>query len=264
MAYWSHRRHHEAAWRWVIDVLQPDVLLVQEAVIPDWVHARFNVHWTRAYEAGQQTWGTGIVTRYPLERACIPALDTWFQSIPANVPGTDTTARIHRGRTRASCPRVDLPAIGPVLIGSVRSPSSPIEKSRLSGIDVTAMKLKKNPDLWFLDVLFHFLRPMLGERVLVGGDFNASRLLDITLGERGNNEFFDRIRDEGFVSLHRLFHDADERTYFKSDKAPHQLDYVYADAPIALYCRDCKVAQSNEYSDHAAIVVDLADEAEPR
>ena len=258
MAYWSHRRHHEQAWRWIIDELSPDVLLVQEAVIPEWVQRRWGVHWTRAYETGRQPWGTGLVTSCAFEPARVPALDDWFRSIPASVPGNPAKAGIHQADNWFACAHVELPRIGRTLLGSVHSPSFPIERSRLRGVDVSAMKLKRNPDLWFLDVLFHFLRPRLGQRLVVGGDFNASRLLDTTLGERGNNEFFDRIGDEGFVSLHRLFHDADERTYFKLGRAPHQLDYLYADAPAAATCRACTVHPCGDLSDHAALVADFA------
>lgn len=93
--------------------------------------------------------------------------------------------------------------------------------------------------------------------MLVGGDFNASRLLDETLGDRGNNEFFDRIASEGFVSVHRLFHDRDERTFFHKHRAHHQLDYVYADAPVAAQAKRCEVQPPSEYSDHAAIVAEF-------
>jgi exonuclease III len=261
MAYWSHRKHHDDAWRWVLDDLRPDVLLVQEAVVPEWVHQKLGVHWTRAYETGGQAWGTGIVTTYPFIPVRIAALDDWFRAVPRMVPGKSENAGIQQADGWFAAARITLPVVGDVFVGSVHSPSFPIEKSRLRELDVSAMKLKKNPDLWFLDVLFHFLRPMIGTKLIVGGDFNSSRLLDATLGERGNNEFFDRIRDEGFVSLHCLFHESDERTYFKAGKAPHQLDYLYADAPVAESCRGCTVRLDNmEYSDHAPLLCELGPE----
>jgi endonuclease/exonuclease/phosphatase (EEP) superfamily protein YafD len=98
----------------------------------------------------------------------------------------------------------------------------------------------------------------LGIRFIVGGDFNASRLLDRTLGERGSNEFLDRIRDEGFVSLHRRFHEADEQTYFKKGKGLHQLDYLYADAQPASLCRACSVHAASGFSDHAPLLADFS------
>lgn len=259
MAYWSHTKHHEAAWHWMMHELKPDVLLVQEAVIPEWVRAGFGVHFVQALDDIRQPWGTGIVTTHPFVPARVPALDQWFASIPSSATGKSERAAIHQADNWFVAAHVDFPNLGTVLVGSIHSPAFPIEKSRLHGIDISAMKLKKNPDLWFLDVVFHHLRPLLGQRLIVGGDFNASRLLDTTLGERGNNEFFDRIGDEGFISLHRLFHGADERTYFKTGKAPHQLDYVYADTPLAAVCRACAVLPCGEYSDHAPLIAEFAE-----
>jgi exonuclease III len=45
--------------------------------------------------------------------------------------------------------------------------------------------------------------------------------------------------------------------YFKAGKAPHQLDYLYADAPVAKNCRVCAVQQDRKYSDHAPLYADF-------
>lgn len=259
MAYWSHRQRHDAAWRWVLAELRPDVLLCQEAVVPEWVAAEYAVVWSRAYEGGRHPWGTGIVTRLRCTPCRVPRLDGWFTALPSSVPEKSEMAGIHRADGWLATARIEVPDLDlEMLVASVHSPSYPIEKARLTGIDVTEMKLKKNPDLWFLDVLFFFLKAQIGARFVVGGDFNYSRLLDVTLGgERGNNEFFDRVATEGFVSLHRLFHDADERTFFHPQRAHHQLDYLYADAPVAAHATGCFVGPVTEYSDHAPLVADL-------
>ncbi len=259
MAYWSHRQRHDAAWRWVLAELRPDVLLCQEAVVPEWVAAEYAVVWSRAYEGGRQPWGTGIVTRLRCTPCRVPHLDGWFTALPSSVPEKNEMAGIHRADGWLATARIQVPDLDlEMLVASVHSPSYPIEKERLTGIDVTEMKLKKNPDLWFLDVLFFFLKGQLGASFVVGGDFNYSRLLDVTLGgERGNNEFFDRVAAEGFVSLHRLFHNGDERTFFHPQRAHHQLDYLYADAPVAAHATGCFVGPVTEYSDHAPLVADL-------
>jgi exonuclease III len=156
---------------------------------------------------------------------------------------------------------IAVPSLGPTVFHAVHSPAYRIEPKQLDGIDISGMKLKNNPDLWFTDVLFFFLKNHL-DQVLVGGDFNASRLLDLTLGERGNNEFFDRIASEGFISLHREFHDHDQQTFFQNRKAPHQLDYFYGDAKVAARVSSCDVVpheQVREYSDHAPLVAELAE-----
>jgi hypothetical protein len=261
MAFWSHGQHHDRAWRWVVDTFRPDVFLCQEAVPPDWVGRDGTVIWERAYSSSGAAWGTGLVTGLPCSPARVPGLDEWLEALPKSLPGRTSLAGIHKADGWLASGQVDLPGrLGKTLVTSVHSPSFPVESLRLAGIDVTGMKLKKNPDLWFTDILFHFLRAQLGQGLLVGGDFNASRLLDQTLGERGNNEFFDRIGSEGFKSIHRKFHDDDEQTYFKEGKGPHQLDYLYADAPVARLATACVVhphAEVAEFSDHAPVIADF-------
>lgn len=257
MAYWSHGQKHNDAWRWVLGELRPDVLLCQEAVVPDWVRAEYSVTWERAYPTGRQLWGTGIVTRLPCAPARVPGLDEWLAAIPASVPDTTEKSGIHRADGWLATASVKFPSLGEVLVASLHNPAFPIEKARLAGIDIANMKLKRNPDLWFLDALLFFLKPILGSGFLLGGDFNASRLLDVTLGERGNDELFDRIAGEGFISLHRLFHDADERTFFHPRRAHHQLDYVYADAPVAKHATACTVHPPTDFSDHAPMIAEL-------
>ena len=262
MAFWSHRGACDRAWRWLLDTLKPDVALVQESVVPDWVAASgWSVQWERAYLEGKQPWGTGIVSRHPIEPARLADLDAWLTTLPPALPGKGGLRGIHRADGWLASGVVPVPSLGPTTFYSVHSPSYAIERTRLRGVDIAAMKLKNNPDLWFTDVLFFFLRNRMNGLV-VGGDFNASRLLDQTLGERGNNEFFDRIASEGFVSLHRKFHDHDERTFFQAGKSPHQLDYLYADPKVAARAQSCHVVpyeEIREYSDHAPLVAEFAD-----
>ncbi len=262
MAFWSNRSEHDSAWRWALSVLEPDVFLCQECVLPSWLSAEWTSLWYRAYPEtlNRQQWGTGIVTRLPCRGARIPDLDAWFDSLPAKSPGKDELARIHKADGWLACGEVEIPGVGPWLVASVHSPSFPIEKARWKEIGAGHMKLKNNPDLWFTDVLFHHARPLLGRGVVLGGDLNSSRAFDKPNQDRGNNEFFDRIAEEGFVSLHRKFHDADEQTFFKKGCGPCQIDYLFADQPIAKLVTRCYVHSFDEvsqFSDHAPLVVDL-------
>jgi hypothetical protein len=264
MAYWSHRKRHEDAWRWVLETLGADILLCQECVPPQWVANEWNVCWSQAYPGGRQPWGTGVVSRLPLERAELNPLAAWFENVPSRLPGSDELCGIHKFETWFTPAKIELPGLGCTLVGSLHSPAYPIERVRLQGIDVEGMKLKHSPDVWMTDVVFFHLRPLLGSRMLIGGDFNASRLLDKPSGAGGNNEFFDRIADEGFVSLHRRFHPEDQQTFFKKGRRPHQLDYLYADDVLAREALSCDVHDYDEvceFSDHAPVVLDIACQA---
>jgi exonuclease III len=260
MGFWTNRNKHDNAWHWLLDDLKIDIALCQECVPPDWVKTGHTVIWERAYPTGKQTWGTALVTNLPAKPSQISEVDSWLASIPKQVPGKEGLAFAHKAEGWISVAEIELPAIGPTLVVSIHNPFEPIEASRLDGKDISRMRLKKNKDLWLLDVLFYFLRMRLGTRIIVGGDFNYSRLLDKLYGDTGNNEFFDRINDEGFVSLHRKFHTEDEQTYFKKGGLGHQLDYLFSDAPVAEYATACRVVPYSEVegmSDHAPLVAVL-------
>ncbi|MFW6197706.1 MAG: endonuclease/exonuclease/phosphatase family protein [Myxococcota bacterium] len=204
MAYWSKRSRHEQAWDWLLNELRPDIALCQECVPPDWVSRERTVLWERAYPPdSKQSWGTAVVSSLPTTEARLPELDDWLEALPSYVPGKEQLAGIHRADGWLQCAQIELPRIGPVLTGSLHNPSYPIERGRLESVNVSDIKLKNNNDVWFIDVLFYFLKRRLDRPLLVGGDFNTSRLLDDLHGNNGNHEFFDRIAAEGFVSLHR-------------------------------------------------------------
>ena len=87
-------------------------------------------------------------------------------------------------------------------MASVHNPAFPISRSLLAGKDLTGIRQTLTNDVWLLEVLFCFLKARLHRPLLVGGDFNDSRLLDEPI-PRGNAECFDRIAAEGFTSLHQ-------------------------------------------------------------
>jgi exonuclease III len=265
MGFWSHRSSHDQAWHWLLETLQADITLCQECVPPDWIGKEWTIFWKKAPPPhSKQPWGTALVTRLPASSTRLPELDMWFSNLPDRSPGENEISWIHSTDGWLASAEIEIPNVGLTLVISIHNPSYPIERERLAGIDISAIKLKKNKNLWLLDVLFYFLRDRLGKGLLLGGDFNYSRLLDDAYGESGNHEFFDRIRDEGFLSLHRMFHEEDEQTFFRKRTLGHQLDYLYADSPVAKFVVSCDVVpytEVNEFSDHTPLVADFGSDA---
>lgn len=261
MGFWSHRASHERAWYWLLETLKPDIALCQECIPPRWARKDWTIFWDKAApDDSKQPWGTALLTRLLAKSARLPELDLWLAQLPDRVQGKDELAGIQKADGWLATAEINIPFIGPTLVVSVHNPFFPIECERLEGIDISSIKLKKNKDLWLLDVLFYFLRERLENQLIVGGDFNYSRLLDDLYGERGNHEFFDRIRDEGFMSFHRMFHEADEHTFFKKGAMGHQLDYLYGDSSVASYVESCEVVpytQVMELSDHTPLIADF-------
>ena len=254
MGYWGHSAKLDEAWHWLLDELKPDIALLQECVVPDWVNTQYSVLFERAL----QEWGTAVVTRglaatrHPLE-----SVEKWFSDL-----GPEASRRCAAARLKGWCvpASVTLPDGTSALVMSLHNPAYPIDHTLLAGVDVTDIKLKlQRRHVWLQDVVFYFLKKdQVGRPLIVGGDFNTSRLFD-TPRPRGNAEFFDRIETQ-FVSLHRLFHDKDERTFFGRRAGEHQLDYLYADRSLACRATSCGVVPRSDverYSDHVPLVANL-------
>jgi len=260
MDHWKHKRVHDDAWQWIIDTLDPDIALLQECVPPAWAYENRTVLFNRVYPESRQKWGTAIMTKLTASRTTIPEVDDWLSKLPRNIPGTDKQSWIYQLKGWCECAQIRFIPDETTLVISVYSSAYHIERELLKNIDISGIKLKLNPDLWLLDVIFYYLKNYLDRRILVGGDFNYSRLLDPPDRPRGNNEFFDRIKNEGFVSLHRLFHDNDERTFFQAKRKPLQLDYLYTDAVLAKRVSRCDVVPYSEverFSDHAPLIAEI-------
>jgi hypothetical protein len=73
---------------------------------------------------------------------------------------------------------------------SVYSPAWPIDRSRLTGIDTSGIRLRLNRDVWLADILLAALPAADGSEWVVGGDFNLSETFDAWPGgPRGNREY---------------------------------------------------------------------------
>lgn len=259
MGYWLHRRRHRDAWEYLLDRLRPDIALLQECIPPDDL-AGYQIIWHRAYPNGNQPWGTALLVSEGLDVASarLDDVNRWIAGIPTDGEQRARPRIVGVDGWIASA-SVTMPDGTSALVVSLHNLSDPLERWRTRDVDLTGIKLERSRDVWLVDVLFHFLRPRLtaGERMLIGGDFNYSRALDLPpRGDRGNNEFFDRLDAEGFVSLHRIFRSHDEQTFFDHRRGPHQLDYLYADPWTSNRCRACTVVSYDDVrglSDHAPV-----------
>jgi exonuclease III len=188
MDYWKHQSAHDNAWHWLFDSLNPDIALIQECVPPDRVGESGFLQWGRAYPEGQQPWGTALFSRLPAKPAGLKEVDTWLGGLPSRTAEYEGVARIHRLSGWAACAEINLDGLGETLVVSLHNPAREIERDRLVGVDVSQMKLELSDDLWLLDVVFFFLKQRLHGPLLIGGDFNYSRLLDDLYGNRAAGE----------------------------------------------------------------------------
>jgi hypothetical protein len=67
--------------------------------------------------------------------------------------------------------------VGSLNVVLVYSPAWPIDPQEWSSVDVSDIKLKKNPDIWCTEILWRLLRDTMqaaDEDWIVAGDFNSS------------------------------------------------------------------------------------------
>jgi len=123
--------------------------------------------------------------------------------------------------------------------------------------------------VWPSDVLFSAFKqlPDSGKKFIIGGDINQSRLMDSTMnyGESVSAWFKNREK-EGIIDCFRLFHEEEQRTWFRYQKrykkwdAPYQLDHFFCDIETSDKITKCWVdreAAERGLSDHAPIFMEM-------
>ncbi len=164
---------------------------------------------------------------------------------------------------------VAVPGHGTYNVVSVYSPAWPVNEDRINGIDVSAVKLSQNPQVWVTEILWSLLQhtmPNSAEDWIVGGDFNSSETFDYLWkgGPRGNKEIIDRMAGLNLRECLRGFKGELIPTFRnpRNGKVIHQLDHVYVSLPLYERIENSAVGDesavfSNSLSDHLPIVTDF-------
>lgn len=152
---------------------------------------------------------------------------------------------------------------------SVYCPAWPVDPERLQGVDVSAVKLENNPDMWCTELMWAALcnERLDGVPWIVGGDLNSSPTFDWMWadGPRGNKEVQQRMDKLGFVECLRHAEGCLTPTFRnpKGGKIIHQLDHLYVPKALIERLTACSVGDPKEVfdkslSDHLPILADFA------
>jgi len=258
---WNVRRAKagSAVWDYLLE-LAPDAALLQEVSgIPEDVRARFACHEQRA------TGGTGLPQRFSTallvrgrmgEAVVLPAPAAWIAAELQRFAGNLVARQL-------------LPDNGPALKAvSVYSPAWPVDPGRLSGIDVTGVRLTQNRDVWVTDLLWaslQHLRPDPREPWIVAGDFNLSETFDLWPGgPRGNREHLERMAALGLIECLRHAKGALTPTFRNTGGGAikHQMDHLFVTDVLAQRLTACDTGSQervfgSSLSDHLPIVADF-------
>src|SRR5260370_40207071 len=123
-----------------------------------------------------------------------------------------------------------------------------IDRQRLSGRDVTGVRLTLNRDVYVMDLLWTSLkyqRSDLDQPWIIAGDLNLSETFDLWRGgPRGNREYLDRMRGLGLIECLRQSKGRLTPTFRNPHGGgfKHQIDHVFVSPVLAERLVNCDTA----------------------
>jgi exonuclease III len=160
---------------------------------------------------------------------------------------------------------------------SIYSPSWAVDRNRIKNIDVSKIKLKGNPDVWGVDIIWSALKNNLfnDESWIVGGDYNTSEKFDkewqdkngVRYGLRssGNKEVLDRMYEIGFGECLKGHNKKIIPTLNHNRWGiRHQIDHLFVTNNLYKNLIECNVGDKSiifkeSLSDHLPIIANFKD-----
>lgn len=230
MAFWSHKAYLEEAWKYLLEEIDADIFLFQEANPPQELKDDSNLLWFEI--GGSRNWGTGIYSKkYPIQH--LPIRSEYTGSL---VVGEAQITDI-----------IELTIISLYgLLETVGSTSYAITTLHRMLSDLTGI-----------------LNGHIGGKrnIILGGDLNASLQCDVHYGGKAHQIFFQRMEDFGLKNCFEPFFEGFVQTHRHSKSSrPWQNDYFFISTTLAKKLRSCVVIDNENVrrlSDHNPVVMEL-------
>ncbi len=221
-------RQHDQAWIFLLETVNPDIALLQETTIPPYLPPEY---------------------RHPLFTPGLPG-KRWGSAILSRI-GDLTLKWENNSRGAVLAATSSIPGVGGVTLASLQA--------RVPVVGGVIRPLRET---------FDVLRTHLGERFVVGGDFNSARQAHLAWPSYGHGQFWKDIETWGFKELLPMG-GREQQSYWGNwllDQPPTlgntlQDDHVLLDAETFALVQSCQVWDTKlarELSDHGPIVVDVA------
>lgn len=255
---WNMRRASKVSTAWdYLEELNPDVALLQEVgAIPTSLTSRY----ATALEA--PTGRTGRAQRFHTALLVRGEIGPRIK-LSSPWPWVDDELATFRGNLLAHEASV---AGRRFRVLSAYSPAWPVDPARLSGVDVSQVKLQFSSKVWVTELLWAALAhapPTMPW--IVGGDLNSSETFDTMWkgGPHGNGEILSRMRALGLFEC--LRGDGPLVPTFRNPRegyVVHQLDRLFVDRRITPALRTCTTGShervfGGRLSDHLPIIADF-------
>lgn len=253
-------------WQIILD-LKPDVALLQEVGdIPEKIDNQYDIYSKIAtYKTGKpQRFSTAVlVNGKVIQEIKLESEHEWvndeLEFFKGNFIACKAKLKTHQQFN----------------VVSVYSPAWPVDRNRIKDIDVSDIKLEKNPDVWATEIIWSALKKTKskGETWIVGGDYNSSETFDKEyqirhglkggLVSEGNKEIRDRMYALGFKECLLEYNEKLTPTYMHTNKKIiHQLDHLYVTNDLfarllKCYTGDQSIIFRKFLSDHLPIIADF-------
>lgn len=231
----------------VLETLNPDIALLQEAKVPP---STFGGHFHMVNT--NRGWGTAIWSKYPF---------SWTGNFPNGSESLNEKIKEALAGYVASAV-IGLSSSCSLSVTSVHAYPAAVKKQYLEDFPIESVKLPSESNVWPGDLIWWSTRflPSEGGSFILGGDWNTSLLFDKVYGPRGNAEFFARMRDTGWYTAMKKFHETEVQTYYSPGKGPYQLDHVFLTSDLYDGLKTAEVLPTPKVlstSDHAPIVLEI-------
>jgi len=252
-------QHREDVWGYLLGVDADIVLLQEVGSMPESVTSIYSVLDRKAVRKnGQpQRFSTVILVKGTIKK-----------QLNLSAPLHWVNQELERFKGNLVAAEVVLESGEKFRVMSAYSPAWPIDPKRLEGIDVSSIKLPKNPDVWVTELLWAGLKNENLNEIpwVVAGDLNSSVTFDVDQGgsSHGNQVIQDRMSNLGFIEC-LLFSQGELTPTFKNPsngKVIHQMDHLYVPELMRaglLSCMtgDVKRIFDNSLSDHLPIIAEF-------
>jgi hypothetical protein len=261
---WNMRKATKAspAWEYLLE-LAPDLALLQEVgSVPETVGHTYQRVARRAARKteGSQKFSTAVLAKGEVG-----------PSIPLSSEWTWVNQELGRFAGNLVAELVTLANRSCLRALSAYSPAWPVAYGRLTGVDISQVKLLHSPDVWVTELLWAALR---GHRInegppwLVGGDLNCSETFDDMWphGPHGNREVLDRMGALGLTECLRHVNGDVVPTFRnpRGGKVIHQMDHLFVSGSLLERLTSCETGDADRVfkqslSDHLPIIADFTD-----
>ena len=230
MDFWKRNvQQREAGWNYLLEILKPDIALLQEIVPPEQSFENFNILYHEIDK--KRRWGTSILSKYIIGK------------------------ELHFNNT--------YPGHSGLIVAEIKIPDSIILTFvniygliDLEGYATTTM----HHILSDLNTTLHYKSK---RNIILAGDFNVSSQWD----EKYKNQYpahkfvFDRLENFGLVNCTQEFFKTHVQTHsHRSSDFEWQNDYIFISRKLLDQVLNCEVVNNSKmdyYSDHFPVTIEI-------